>query len=121
VRPPIDQAAISLILDGVPEFGDRCQDLLALYADELTPAAVMVELAEYVSYLFRTGDQEDSLESCFLALEAVAERVAGGEDLVMSSFLADLPSDVYLMSRSYLGRIAAGLAEKLEADEGAES
>jgi hypothetical protein len=117
VRPPIDDRAIRILRENVPEFENHYLDLLDIYDEDLTPQVVFNELADFVTELLRHGDREDTLERCCTALELVA--VAPGADgtgLVAFCFLDQLPHFALERIRSYLEPVTETILELVEQD-----
>ncbi|MGD0944785.1 MAG: hypothetical protein ABR972_11005 [Acidimicrobiales bacterium] len=117
MRPPIDDRAIRILRENVPEFENHYLDLLDIYDEDLTPQVVFNELADFVTELLRHGDREDTLERCCTALELVA--VAPGADgtgLVAFCFLDQLPHFALERIRSYLEPVTETILELVEQD-----
>jgi hypothetical protein len=113
MRPLIDDAAITLVRGEVPEFEDHYLDLVEIYDEDLTPEIVLMELADFVTNLLAGGGSEVSLERCLAAIEDVASSTDDGRELVAYSFLNELPIGTRAAVSSYLGPVAARLAERL--------
>ena len=117
MRPPIDDRAVQILRETVPEFENHYLDLLDLFDEDLTPQVVFNELAEFVSELLHDGESEDALESCATALELVAvEPGADGTGLVAFCFLDQLSPFVLEAVRSYLGPVTETILELVEQD-----
>ena len=80
MRPQIDDRAVAILLEAVPEFESHYSDLLDIYEEDLTPQVVFNELADLVSELLVQGDSEETLDRCSSALELVALRARGRWD-----------------------------------------
>jgi len=117
MRPPVDDRAVRILRDNVPEFEDIYLDLVDIFDEDLTPQVVFNELADFVTELLKHGDREDVLERCFAALELVAvEPGADGTGLVAFCFLDQLPHFALEQSRSYLRPITETILELLDHD-----
>ena len=117
MRPPVDERAIRILRENVPEFDDNFLDLLDIYDEDLTPQVVFNELADFVTELLQNGDHEDTLERCFAALELVAvEPGADGTGLVAFCFLDQLPPFALERARSYLEPVTETILELVEQD-----
>ncbi|MGA2530615.1 MAG: hypothetical protein ABSG36_15840 [Acidimicrobiales bacterium] len=93
MRPQIDDRAVAIVREAVPEFESHYHDLLDIYDEDLTPQVVFNELAELVSALLLQDDSEETLDRCVGALELVAaEPGADGTELIGFCFLDQLPS-----------------------------
>ncbi len=51
MRPPVDDRAVRILRENVPEFEDHYLDLLDIYDEDLTPQVVFNELADFVTEL----------------------------------------------------------------------
>ncbi|MGD0984076.1 MAG: hypothetical protein ABSA65_09715 [Acidimicrobiales bacterium] len=117
MRPPVDDRAIRILRENVPEFEDHYLDLLDIYDEDLTPQVVFNELADFVTELVQHGDHEDTLERCFAAVELVAvEPGADGTGLVAFCFLDQLAPFALERTRSYLEPITETILELVEQD-----
>jgi hypothetical protein len=117
MRPPVDDRAVRILRDAVPEFEGHYLDLVDLYDEDLTPQVVFNELADFVTELLRHGDREDTLARCFAAVELVAiEPGADGTGLVAFCFLDQLAPFALEMTRSYLEPITETILELVEQD-----
>ena len=117
MRPPVDERAIRILRENVPEFDDNFLDLLDIYDEDLTPQVVFNELADFVTELLQNGDHEDTLERCFAALELVAvEPGADGTGLVAFCFLDQLAPFALEMARSDLEPVTGTILELVEQD-----
>jgi len=117
MRPPVDDRAVRILRENVPEFENHYLDLLDIYDEDLTPQVVFNELADFVTELLQHGDREDILERCFAALELVAiEPGADGTGLVAFCFLDQLPPFALEMARSYLAPVTETTLELVEQD-----
>jgi len=117
VRPPIDDRAIRILRENVPEFENNYLDLLDIYDEDLTPQVVFNELADFITELLRHGDREDTLERCCTALELVAvEPGADGTGLVAFCFLDQLPHFALKRIRSYLEPVTETILQLVEQD-----
>jgi hypothetical protein len=117
MRPPIDDRAVCILRENVPEFESHYLNLLDLYDEDLTPQVVFNELADFVSELLQRGDNEETIERCVAALELVAlEPGADGTGIVAFCFLDQLPSFALDAIRSYLGPVTETILELVEQD-----
>jgi hypothetical protein len=117
MRPPIDERATVIVRETLPEFEGRYLDLLDLYGEDLTPEAVLNELAEFAAELLADGDDEETLERVCAAVEAVAvELGADGKDLVAFCFLDQLPLFALEAIYSYLHPATETILELLGRD-----
>jgi hypothetical protein len=117
MRPPVDDRAVRILREIVPEFEDHYLDLLDIYDEDLTPQVVFNELADFVTELLQDGDREDTLERCFAAVELVAvEPGADGTGLVAFCFLDQLAPLALEMTRSYLEPITETILELVDQD-----
>lgn len=117
MRPPIDDHAVTMLRDLLPEFEDRYLDLADIYGEDLTPQVVFQELAELLGDILRAGSDEELTERCFRALEAIASspRVDATELVGLCVFeqLAPIALD---RARTYLGPSSERILERVEAD-----
>jgi len=117
MRPQIDDRAVAIVREAVPEFESHYHDLLDIYDEDLTPQVVFNELAELVSALLLQDDSEETLDRCVGALELVAaEPGADGTELIGFCFLDQLPSFALQAIRGYLGPLAETILELLDDD-----
>lgn len=117
MRPPLDDRAVHILRDNVPEFEEIYLDLLEIFDEDLTAQVVFNELADFVTELLKLRDREEVLERCFAALELVArEPGADGTGLVAFCFLDQLPHFALEESRSYLGPVSETILELLDGD-----
>ena len=117
MRPPVDDRAVRILREAVPECEQHYLDLLDIYDEDLTPQVVFNELADFVAGLVQAGDREDTLERCFAALEqAAVEPGADGTGLVAFCFLDQLPAFVLEQVRSYFRPITETIGELVEQD-----
>ncbi len=117
MRPPMDDRAVRILRENVPEFENHYLDLLDIYDEDLTPQVVFNELADFVTELLKSGDHEDTLERCFAALELVAvEPGADGTGLVAFCFLDQLPPFALERTRGYLEPVTETILELVEQD-----
>jgi hypothetical protein len=113
----VDDRAVRILREIVPEFEDHYLDLLDIYDEDLTPQVVFNELADFVTELLQDGDREDTLERCFAAVELVAvEPGADGTGLVAFCFLDQLAPFALEMTRSYLEPITETILELVDQD-----
>jgi hypothetical protein len=113
MRPLIDDVAITILRHEVPEFEDHYLDLTDIYDEDLTPEIVLMELADFVANIVAGAGSEASLERCLAAIEEVASSTDDGIELVAYSFLNELPLGTRAAISSYLGPVAANLAQRL--------
>src|ERR1022692_2435233 len=78
MRPPIDDEAIEILREEVPEFELAYLDLLDIYDEDLTPEVVFMELADFVIGLLAVSSDDEDVERCFGAIELVATTVEDG-------------------------------------------
>lgn len=117
MRPPIDDRAITIVRQNVPEFESRYLDLLELYGEDLTPEAVLNELAEFATGILADGDDEETLERVCLAIEAVAvEPGVDGRYLVAFCFFDQLPAFFLEAIYAYLHPVTETILERLNKD-----
>jgi hypothetical protein len=117
MRPPVDDHAMNILRENVPEFESHYLDLLDIYDEDLTPQVVFNELADFVTELVAGGEHEDILERCCATLELVAvEPGAEGTGLVAFCFLDQLPPFALEHIRSYLHPLSATILELVEQD-----
>lgn len=114
MRPNVDDRAVRILRAALPEFEDCYLDLVEIYDEDLTPHVVFSELAEFVGNLLDEDDDEELLERCFTAVEAVATTPGlDSVEVVGYGFLDGLRPDSLEMANAYLGpateRILAGL------------
>jgi hypothetical protein len=117
MRPPVDDRAIQILREVVPEFENNYLDLADIYDEDLTSQVIFNELADYVTDLLQVGDREDTLERCCAALERVAvEQGADGTELVAFCFFDQLPRFAVERIRGYLDPVSETILEQLEED-----
>ena len=117
MRPLLDDRAVKIVREAVPEFDGSFLDLLDAYDDDLTPQVVFNEFAGFVGELMRERTRPDLLRRCFNALEGVT--VTPGVDtieLVAFCFLDHLPSFAFEEARELCGPQTAILLQRLEED-----
>jgi hypothetical protein len=118
MRPRIDDTSIKVLLAELPEFEECYLDLVEIYDEDLTPQVVFSELAEMVSNLVDAGDEDEMLDRCLEAVEAVAN--TPGVDLAETigfSFLDGLRSRALDMVLERLGPATERALELLDADQ----
>lgn len=116
MRPRVDDTAIKVLLETLPEFEGNYLDLVEIYDEDLTPQVVFNELAEMVSNLLEDEEDEDLLERCFQAVEAVAGTPGvDAVEVVSYSFLEALRPDVRELADSWFGPTTVLLLEDLAA------
>jgi hypothetical protein len=113
MRPPTDDAAITILRAALPEFEDHYLDLVDIYDEDLTPEIVLMELADFVADLLVRARSETTLERCLTAVDDVATSTTDGRELVANSFLVQLPIGTRAAAAPYFGPVAADLAEGL--------
>ncbi len=111
MRPIVDESAVDLVRQAVPEFEGHYLDLLDIYDEDLTPEIVFMELADYVAQLLATGNYDDVLGRCFGVVEDVAMDGDDGRQLVALSFLNELSESVLALADPFMGRATADLAD----------
>ncbi len=118
MRPNIDDRAVRILRAAVPAFEDCYLDLVEIYDEDLTPHVVFTELADFVSNLLEEGDDEELIEICFAAVEAVA-KTPGVDvtEVVGYGFLDGLRPDTLEASGSYLGPTTERVLAYLDAGE----
>ncbi|MGH9305191.1 MAG: DUF7674 family protein [Acidimicrobiales bacterium] len=115
MRPPVNQAPISLLLELVPELGDHYEDLYDIYGEDLTPETVFMELADVVTNLVVTSRDVDTLWRCIEAVEEVAICFPEDADLVGLCFLNQLPPCALSGIEEWLGDRTLAIRERLAA------
>jgi hypothetical protein len=116
MRPHVDDTAVRVLLQALPEFESHYLDLVEVYDEDLTPQVVFSELAEMVGNLLEADEDEELLERCFEAVEAVA--ATPGVDVVESvawAFLDGLRPDLRELADSWMGPMTAAISEHLDA------
>ena len=117
MRPPVDERAVRILRENVPEFESHYLDLMDTYDEDLTPQVVFNELADFVTELLQHGDREETIERCFTALELVAvEPGVEGDELVAFCFLDQLPPFALERIRCYLEPVTEAILERVEQD-----
>lgn len=120
MRPDVDDRAIAMLRQAVPELEDRYQQLVADYGDDLMPFLVFNELADLVGDLVyqATEDSESLAERCCDAIEAVAASDAPDRfELVGYGFLDGLGPDALARSWPWLGSHTRAIMAALEAGD----
>ena len=117
MHPPVDQRAIAIVRETVPEFENHYLDLLDIYGEDLIPQVIFNELADFVTDLLQADDDDATLDRCFDALERVAlEPTVDGTELVAFNFLLLLPPFAIEMASDYMGPATEVLWDLLERD-----
>jgi hypothetical protein len=120
MRPLVDDAAITLLRTGLPEFEGHYLDLVDIYDEDLTSEIVLMELADFVANLVTGVGNDATLERCLTAIDELAANTDDGPELVAYSFLNELPLGTRGAIAPYFGPVAAHLAERLYSGDGIE-
>lgn len=120
MQPDVDERAIAMLRQALPELDDRYQQLVADYGEDLMPFLVFNELADLVYDLVydATEDSEALIERCCEAIEAVAASDAPDRfELVGYGFIDGLGPDAVARIWPWLGLRTKGIMAALEAGD----
>lgn len=120
MRPDVDDRAVAMLRQAVPELENRYQRLVADYGEALMPFLVFNELADLVGDLVyqATQDSESLAERCCEAVEAVAASDAPDRfELIGYGFLDGLGPDALARSWPWLGPRTRAIRAALEAGD----
>jgi|GEM_PF-5550500 len=109
-----DDHVAEILADEISGFDDHYYDLVELYDGDLDAEILLMELADFVSDLLITRQDDGRLEQCAAAIEEVAALPREGARFVLDCFLAELPAAVLERLRPMLGPRTGALARFLE-------
>ncbi len=118
MRPHVDETAVEMLRQGVPEFEPCYLDLVDIYDEDLTPHAVFTELADFVANLLDDGDPDEVVEKVMCVVETIAG--TPGLDLAETigfGFLDGLRPDILAQLVDRFGPATERVLEDLEAGE----
>ena len=118
MRPPVDDRAVQILRENVPEFENHYLDLLDIYDEDLTPQVVFNELADFVTAMIHLDDRDETIERCCAALELIAvEPGIDRTELIAFCFLDQLPPFAFQRVRGLLEPVTASIFEQADDDE----
>jgi len=118
MRPPVDERAVRILRQHIPEFENHYLDLIDIYGEDLTPQAVFNELADFVTEMVQLGDRDETIARCFAALELVAvEPGVDGTELVAYCFLDQLPPFALERIRAYMEPVTETIFDEADQDD----
>ena len=118
MRPPVDERAVRILREHVPEFENHYLDLVDIYGEDLTPQVVFNELADFVTEMVQLGDRDETIARCFAALELVAvEPGVDGTELIAFCFLDQLPPFALDRVRGCLEPVTETIFDEADQDD----
>jgi hypothetical protein len=111
-----EDPSVTVLLEGVPEFGPAFLALVEAFDDDPGGPAVFTELADFVAErLVAIEAERPVLERALAAVESVAKRGGDAQELVGYAFLESLsPEDLRLIT-PWLGTATRSLLDDLDA------
>ena len=118
MRPPVDDRAVQILRENVPEFENHYLDLVDIYDEDLTPQVVFNELADFVTAMIHLDDRDETIERCCAALELIAvEPGIDRTELIAFCFLDQLPPFAFQRVRGLLEPVTESIFEQADDEE----